>query len=393
MSLFQEPPLHDFPDRAFRQLLSDPGNLRDLVAALLPDVAARLDFSRLEILPRTFLLDDWRHREADLLIRLPWLPAEVDAPPLLVCLLVEHQSEADPAMPLRTLLYATLQWQEEWREWEQGHRRGEPLRLTSTVPIVFHTGGTPWRTHRTLAAARGGAGGVVGCGAAEPGGGPSSSGGCEPVRTRCRLDTIRKMFTGIVEESGRVASVQASSEGARLEIVAPLVAVGARVGDSVAVNGVCLTVTNVVVSEARLGFDAVPETLARTGLGRLRSGDRVNLERPLAVGDRLDGHIVQGHVDGVGRIAALDPDGNATRVTIAAPAALMRYVVEKGSIAVDGISLTVAGVETEQFWVAIIPHTLEVTNLSHRRVGDTVNLEVDILAKYVERLMKAATSD
>jgi riboflavin synthase len=113
----------------------------------------------------------------------------------------------------------------------------------------------------------------------------------------------------------------------------------------------------------------------------------VNLERPLAVGDRLGGHIVQGHVDGVGRIAALQPDGNATRVTITAPAALARYVVEKGSIAVDGISLTVAGLDGEQFWVAIIPHTWEVTNLSHRRVGDTVNLEVDILAKYVERLI------
>jgi riboflavin synthase len=195
------------------------------------------------------------------------------------------------------------------------------------------------------------------------------------------------MFTGIVEESGRVAAVQVTPEGARLAIVAPLVAAGARVGDSVAINGVCLTVTEVVAGEARLAFDAVPETLSRTNLGELRSGDRVNLERPLAVGDRLGGHIVQGHVDGVGRIAALQPDGNATRVTITAPAALARYVVEKGSIAVDGISLTVAGLDGEQFWVAIIPHTWEVTNLSHRRVGDTVNLEVDILAKYVERLI------
>jgi riboflavin synthase len=195
------------------------------------------------------------------------------------------------------------------------------------------------------------------------------------------------MFTGIVEESGRVAAVQVTPDGARLEIVAPLVAAGARVGDSVAINGVCLTATDVVEGLARLAFDAVPETLSRTNLGALRSGDRVNLERPLAVGDRLGGHIVQGHVDGVGRIAALQPEGNATRVTIAAPETLMRYVVEKGSIAVDGISLTIAGVDGEQFSVAIIPHTWEVTNLSHRRVGDPVNLEVDILAKYVERLM------
>jgi riboflavin synthase len=195
------------------------------------------------------------------------------------------------------------------------------------------------------------------------------------------------MFTGIVEESGRVAAVQVTPDGARLEIVAPLVAAGARVGDSVAINGVCLTATDVVESLARLAFDAVPETLSRTNLGALRSGDRVNLERPLAVGDRLGGHIVQGHVDAVGRIVALQPEGNATRVTIAAPETLMRYVVEKGSIAVDGISLTIAGVDGEQFSVAIIPHTWEVTNLSHRRVGDPVNLEVDILAKYVERLM------
>jgi riboflavin synthase len=195
------------------------------------------------------------------------------------------------------------------------------------------------------------------------------------------------MFTGIVEETGRVAAVQVTPEGARLEIVAPLVAAGARVGDSVAVNGVCLTATEVSEGLARLAFDAVPETLSRTNVGSLRSGDRVNLERPLAVGDRLGGHIVQGHVDGVGRIAALTPEGSATRVAIAAPEALMRYVVEKGSVAVDGISLTVAGVDGGEFAVAIIPHTWEVTNLSYRRVGDMVNLEVDILAKYVERLM------
>jgi riboflavin synthase len=151
------------------------------------------------------------------------------------------------------------------------------------------------------------------------------------------------------------------------------------------VNGVCLTVT--ACQGGKLAFDAVPETLRRSTLGALRTGDAVNLERSLAVGARLGGHIVQGHVDAMGRIAALRPEGDATLVTVAAPPEVMRYVVEKGSIAVDGISLTVAACTAGDFTLSIIPHTWQVTNLRDRRVGDGVNLEVDILAKYVERLL------
>jgi riboflavin synthase len=195
------------------------------------------------------------------------------------------------------------------------------------------------------------------------------------------------MFTGIVEEAGEVAAIQVTGSAARLEVAARVVADGTRVGDSVAVNGVCLTVTE--CAGGRLAFDAVPETLRRSTLGALRPGDAVNLERSLAAGARLGGHIVQGHVDAVGRIAGLRPEGEATLVTVAAPPAVMRYVVEKGSIAVDGISLTVAACTAGDFTVAIVPHTWQVTSLRHRRVGDGVNLEVDILAKYVERLLAA----
>jgi riboflavin synthase len=197
------------------------------------------------------------------------------------------------------------------------------------------------------------------------------------------------MFTGIVEEAGRVTAIHASGSGARLEIAAPLVASDAALGDSICINGVCLTVTAREGSgaAARLSFDAVPETLRRSTLGELRPGDAVNLERSLAVGARLGGHIVQGHVDAVGRISALRREGNATLVTVVAPHEVMRYVVEKGSIALDGISLTIAACTQDQFTVSIIPHTWQVTNLRHRRAGDRVNLEVDILAKYVERLV------
>jgi hypothetical protein len=142
--------LHDFPDRAIRRLLEAPQNLRDLLADLAPDLASRFDFAQREILPRSFLLDDWRRREADMFFRLPFQDAP-DAPPALVCILVEHQSEAEPAMPLRTLLYAVLHWQEEWKAWEAGHPPGESLRLQPIVPVIFHTGLAPWRTHRTMA--------------------------------------------------------------------------------------------------------------------------------------------------------------------------------------------------------------------------------------------------
>ena len=149
MSLFDEPPLHDFPDRAIRRLLEHPHNLRDLLTAVLPSLVGQFDFEHAEILPRTFLLDDWRRREADLLFRLPFRD-DPSIPPVLVCVLLEHQSEPDPSMPLRLLLYAVLYWQEEWKAWEAAAPRVRPLRLSPIIPIVFHTGAQPWRTHRIL---------------------------------------------------------------------------------------------------------------------------------------------------------------------------------------------------------------------------------------------------
>jgi riboflavin synthase len=193
------------------------------------------------------------------------------------------------------------------------------------------------------------------------------------------------MFTGIIEEVGRVTRVETGVGSARLSIEGALVASDTRVGDSVAINGACLTVTR--REGAELSFDAIPETLRRTNLGELRPGSRVNLERALAAGGRLAGHIVQGHVDGVGTLQAVEPEHDSWRLTVVAPAALRRYLVEKGSVALDGISLTVASLTGDGFTVAIIPHTWTATTLHERRRGDPVNLEVDILAKYVERLL------
>ena len=193
------------------------------------------------------------------------------------------------------------------------------------------------------------------------------------------------MFTGIIEGMGEVLAFDRTEAGARLRLAAGPVAEGARIGDSVAINGTCLTV--VALDGDRLEFEAVPETLRRTNLGELAAGARVNLERPLRAGGRLDGHIVQGHVDGTGHVAAVTPEGDSLRIQIAAEPELLRYVVEKGSIAVDGISLTVAAVDYAGFEVAIIPHTAAVTTLGQRAPGAKVNLEVDILAKYVERLL------
>jgi hypothetical protein len=150
MSLFDDPPLRDFPDRAIRRLLSDPHNLRDLIADVAGDLAAALDFDRTEPLDREFLLEDWRRRESDLLFRVPFRTPE-SVPPALVCVLVEHQSVPDPTMPLRMLLYAVLYWEREWKAWEEGHPRGRPLELTPVLPVVFHTGREPWRTNRELA--------------------------------------------------------------------------------------------------------------------------------------------------------------------------------------------------------------------------------------------------
>jgi len=193
------------------------------------------------------------------------------------------------------------------------------------------------------------------------------------------------MFTGIIEHAGTVAECLPRPEGARLAVEAGPAAAEARVGDSVAVNGVCLTV--VAVQGERLAFDAVAETLRRTNLGGLRPGRRVNLERPLRAGARLDGHIVQGHVDGVVPLLSVVLEGDSRRLRFGLPAALARYVVEKGSVALDGISLTVAALGDEWFEVAVIPHTWAVTNLAELSPGAQVNMEVDILAKYVERLL------
>jgi riboflavin synthase len=199
------------------------------------------------------------------------------------------------------------------------------------------------------------------------------------------------MFTGIVEEQGRVHSVTPNEGGARLVIDAGTVLDDAVLGASIAVNGCCLTVTT--FDAGSFASDAVIETLARTNLGDLAAGDPVNLERPLRLADRLGGHLVQGHVDatGVVRDRAPEPDGS-TLVTIEAPDAVLRYVVHKGSITVDGVSLTVARCADEAFAVALIPHTLAVTTLGERRVGTRVNLEVDLVAKYVEALV-ARTGD
>ena len=194
------------------------------------------------------------------------------------------------------------------------------------------------------------------------------------------------MFTGIVEELGRVKAVIPENGGARIEIEATKVLGDARIGDSIAVNGCCLTV--VERADNWWAADAVTETLERTTLGALHAGDPINLERPVRPQDRLGGHIVQGHVDGVGCVAdqvAL-PDGSS-RITIEAPPEVLRYVVEKGSIAVDGISLTVAGVAPARFDIAVIPHTLAVTTLARAVPVRAVNIEVDVLAKYVERLL------
>ena len=207
------------------------------------------------------------------------------------------------------------------------------------------------------------------------------------------------MFTGLVEELGRVRAVTPNVTGARLEIEATTVLDDVTLGASIAVNGCCLTVVEWDEGgpEARGGpptwwaADAVEETLSRTCLGDLAPGDPVNLERPVRLSDRLGGHLVQGHVDGVGHIRERTPlpDGS-TRVGVEAPAHLLRYVVEKGSIAVDGVSLTVAGTDGTGFDFALIPHTATVTTLGSKGVGAAVNLEVDLVAKYIERLAPGA---
>ncbi|HEV7526714.1 MAG TPA: riboflavin synthase [Acidimicrobiia bacterium] len=194
------------------------------------------------------------------------------------------------------------------------------------------------------------------------------------------------MFTGIVEELGRVRAITPNAGGARLEIDATVVLADATIGASIAVNGCCLTV--VEVADSSWAADAVVETLARTNLGELAPGDPVNLERPVRLADRMGGHLVQGHVDGTGTVHSRAPQTDGSELfRFDAPDDILRYVVHKGSITVDGISLTVAAVHDDGFAVAVIPHTLAVTTLGARDPGARVNLEVDLIAKYVERLL------
>jgi riboflavin synthase len=195
------------------------------------------------------------------------------------------------------------------------------------------------------------------------------------------------VFTGIVEELGQVVAWTELADAARLTVRGPLVTSDAREGDSIAVNGVCLTVVETAGGD--FTADVMKETLARTSLGALGLGSAVNLERAVRLQDRLGGHLVQGHVDGTGELLAVETDQHWTVVTISLPGELARYVVEKGSITVDGVSLTVSAVGHTEFAVSLIPTTLERTTLGRKGVGDPVNLEVDITAKYVEKLLAA----
>jgi riboflavin synthase len=195
------------------------------------------------------------------------------------------------------------------------------------------------------------------------------------------------MFTGLIADRGRVTGVEDSSDGVRLTIESALTS-DLSPGDSIAVNGVCLTATD--VQNGTFAADVMNETLSRTSLAGAGAGTDVNLELPLRATDRLGGHVVQGHIDGLGTVAAIADDGFARRIEVQAPPELLRYVVEKGSVALDGISLTVAELSSRSFTVSLIPETLQRTNLGAAQPGRRVNLEVDVLAKYVERLMRGA---
>ncbi|MFD5736292.1 riboflavin synthase [Streptomyces sioyaensis] len=193
------------------------------------------------------------------------------------------------------------------------------------------------------------------------------------------------MFTGIVEELGEVVAIENLGDASRFRLRGPLVTEDAKHGDSIAVNGVCLTVVD--TADGEFTADVMAETLNRSSLGALAAGSRVNLERPMALGGRLGGHLVQGHVDGTGTLVERIPGEHWEIVKIALPAALSRYVVEKGSITVDGVSLTVVDAADDYFTISLIPTTLALTTLGLKKAGDPVNLEVDVLAKYVERLL------
>lgn len=193
------------------------------------------------------------------------------------------------------------------------------------------------------------------------------------------------MFTGIVEEIGTVKNIIKGSRSIKLAIAAQKVLENTNLGDSIAVNGVCLTVTAL----GKNGFtaDVMPESMSKTNMGKLKPGDRVNLERALTLASRLGGHIVSGHIDGVGEIIDMEKDDNAVRVTLTASSKVMKYIVSEGSVALDGVSLTVAHLGESDFTVSLIPHTAQVTTLLDKKVGDKLNVENDVVGKYVERLL------
>jgi len=193
------------------------------------------------------------------------------------------------------------------------------------------------------------------------------------------------MFTGIIEGLGTITAVSAAGEGKRLSVTADFVLEGTRIGDSIAVNGACLTAVR--ISGARFEVDVSPETLSRTTLQTITPGSRVNIERALRLSDRLDGHLVSGHIDGTGRITYKNIQGNALWIGVSVPKALTRYMIAKGSVAIDGISLTINTVNDQGFEVAIIPHTAAETTIQHRQPGDTVNIETDMIGKYVEKFI------
>ena len=198
------------------------------------------------------------------------------------------------------------------------------------------------------------------------------------------------MFTGIIEDTGKIESVANGNKSAIITIIADKVLKGTKIGDSIAVNGVCLTVTS--ISGNKFTADVMAETIRRSSLGTLKHGSKVNLERAMAADGRFGGHIVSGHIDGTGVIRSLEREDNAVWVEIETPDKLLKYIVEKGSIAIDGISLTVAKLTDDSFSVSVIPHTGEETTLLAKKPGDIVNLENDIIGKYVERLMNFNTS-
>jgi riboflavin synthase len=192
------------------------------------------------------------------------------------------------------------------------------------------------------------------------------------------------VFTGIIEETGVIKSIRPEGKASRITISASKVLEDVKTGDSINTSGVCLTVT--AFTSSSFTVDVMPETMLRSALGKLKPGSRVNLERALRLSDRMGGHIVNGHIDGTGTVLRIRKDENAVRITIDAGAAVLKYIVEKGSVAVDGISLTVVGVDRHSFEVSVIPYTLEETTLAGRKTGDPVNVECDIIGKYVEKL-------